>query len=1126
VRAFAQAPSAESTTRGNGSTFSLGVLATMLVCAAAFLGIGAPAANAATAINSYQLGSAPFGSGGSDGNVVDDIASSPTNGNVFISVHGQEYVNVFSGGSLLTTINIYGATGLSPQALTVDPTSDALYVADASFGTGIARFVSDGAPTPTYTYDPSFAASGLSQPGGIAVDPVTHDVLVVDRGTNRVIRFAEGNGAEISSFDGSDTTGGAFGGARAIAVGPSGAIYVLDSAGNRVERFDAAGASQGALPLPTNAVPAGVAANPSTGDVAVIYTLFNQTYIRGFTATGTEEFSARVTAALAGATVSGLDWDGTTDRIYVGRGDGTASAFVPALQPGVDVPTATTGRDTAHVEAEVAPGGDETVARLEYCPSTSACDSYPVSEPFNPSNPWKRGPEHEGLTATTTIEDDLPLGSNAAWQVRVSANNNVTGTDNTSAALTFDSPLLVPGVTTGPASSVTASGAELNGTIETLASTTTYHFEYGTSTSYGGLAPANREAPAGNIRTPRNVSQPISGLQAGVTYHYRLVATNSIGEAAGADRTFTTPALSELFPQRAYEQVTPVDKEGAQVLSDFHGQVSDDGSAITVTTVQAPAAAPSSMILQNHLIRRGAGDWLHWKSTDAPQDAMPGLNEASTVAMSDDFEHALVISNRVLDEGGIAGGGNLYVKDMATGDYTFVAGAPGAGSWSALVGIQANEKVFLDAAPDFSWILFWGIPRFLPEASGTAIYRWTRATGELKIESLLPGEIVPPFEAQLPDSYKRELPAASTDGSVLAYGLASGVYRRENGETKPVSASQIPGDPAGTEAQPGVFDGMTPDGRYIFFRSGARLTEDAPEAGPAHLYRYDAVEDDLEFLTLAGPTLGVYGFGEDGQTFYTDEDGVPGQTVVWHAGQVRTITTERPLQNFKGARTSVSSNGRYFAWISGVNSGPTGEEGVHLYDAVTEEETCISCLPGGGSGGNAHTSVIARGIGNREPQVVTDSGTVFFDTTNRLLAADHNGARDVYAYQNGRLDLISPGTGDYDAFFVDASVDGSDVFFQTDQGLVGQDTDGESDVYDARVGGGFASQNPPPPPGTCAGAECTQAGGKPDASPPMATAGAANPATPHKKHKKHKNKKHKHKKHKKNHSKTAASKGR
>lgn len=160
-----------------------------------------------------------------------------------------------------------------------------------------------------------------------------------------------------------------------------------------------------------------------------------------------------------------------------------------------------------------------------------------------------------------------------------------------------------------------------------------------------------------------------------------------------------------------------------------------------------------------------------------------------------------------------------------------------------------------------------------------------------------------------------------------------------------------------------------------------------------------------------------------------------------------------------------------------------------------------------------------RGIGNREVNAALDDGTVFFDTPIRLLVSDHNGTRDVYAYKNGRLDLISPGNEDFDALFVDASEDGSSVFFQTGQGLVGQDTDGNPDVYVARVGGGFASQNPPPPPGSCQGAECARASGKPAAAPPVATGGAADPATPqkqhkkkHKKHRKHKqSKKHKHK---------------
>ena len=52
----------------------------------------------------------------------------------------------------------------------------------------------------------------------------------------------------------------------------------------------------------------------------------------------------------------------------------------------------------------------------------------------------------------------------------------------------------------------------------------------------------------------------------------------------------------------------------------------------------------------------------------------------------------------------------------------------------------------------------------------------------------------------------------------------------------------------------------------------------------------------------------------------------------------------------------------------------------------------------------------------------------------------------------------------------DASASGNDVFFFTRQALVGQDQDENDDLYDARVEGGIAAQNPPPP------VDCTEEG--------------------------------------------------
>ena len=71
----------------------------------------------------------------------------------------------------------------------------------------------------------------------------------------------------------------------------------------------------------------------------------------------------------------------------------------------------------------------------------------------------------------------------------------------------------------------------------------------------------------------------------------------------------------------------------------------------------------------------------------------------------------------------------------------------------------------------------------------------------------------------------------------------------------------------------------------------------------------------------------------------------------------------------------------------------------------------------------------------------------------------------------GCLYLISTGESADPSYFGDASADGDNVFFFTRQSLVGQDRDENDDLYDARVEGGIAAQNPPPPAG-CTGEGC------------------------------------------------------
>ncbi|MGH2882301.1 MAG: fibronectin type III domain-containing protein, partial [Solirubrobacteraceae bacterium] len=98
-----------------------------------------------------------------------------------------------------------------------------------------------------------------------------------------------------------------------------------------------------------------------------------------------------------------------------------------------------------------------------------------------------------------------------------------------------------PAVTSGSASNLGQSSATLSGTVNPNGQSTTYYFQYGTSTTYGTQT---SPADAGSGSTPVGVHQAIFGLTPNTTYHYRLVATSSAGTTNGTDQTFTTPTTT------------------------------------------------------------------------------------------------------------------------------------------------------------------------------------------------------------------------------------------------------------------------------------------------------------------------------------------------------------------------------------------------------------------------------------------------------------------------------------------------------------------------------------------------------------------------------------------------------
>jgi N-acetylneuraminic acid mutarotase len=142
-----------------------------------------------------------------------------------------------------------------------------------------------------------------------------------------------------------------------------------------------------------------------------------------------------------------------------------------------------------------------------------------------------------GSTALNVNANISGLSASTIYHFRIVATNSAGTTFGCDKTFTTLSATGAPVVTTNPATKVTASSATLNGSVDPHGLSTTVHFQYGKTTSYGSTAAVQTQT--GN--TFRNVSANISGLSASTIYHFRIVGTNTDGTKDGRDKTFATP---------------------------------------------------------------------------------------------------------------------------------------------------------------------------------------------------------------------------------------------------------------------------------------------------------------------------------------------------------------------------------------------------------------------------------------------------------------------------------------------------------------------------------------------------------------------------------------------------------
>ncbi|HEV7564061.1 MAG TPA: hypothetical protein VGO24_11240 [Solirubrobacterales bacterium] len=1109
----------------------------MAVVSAFVLGGSATAALAAPQATPTYTPAGSFGSAGTgDGQFTGPthIAVEPGTGNVLVADSGNGRVQVFApNGGAPTFLTSFGpGTLTTPVGIAIDQATGAIYVSDSG-ANKIFRFSSDGAATPTYSQDLSFTSPAQGTAAGqvgsfasaIAVAPASHDLLVADSGNKRVDRFTSA-GAAVPSFNGTASETGSLTGPIDIAAGPSGALYVVDvvaggdptgwtgPAESSLERFTATGAGDGELE--GSNVPAAVAVDPSSGRVIVAgdsayFTNPHSLYL--YSSEGTQPLQVTQLAQEPGTfgwagRIHGLAVDGglsgrlysVSDYFYPPGPYGYVVAQVldAGAIPGVEIdPPSAATTTTVHLSGQVDPGGQPTSAHFEYSADGGAG--------------WTKTPDQElvSKTGVQSVEADLAeLAPNTEYQVRLEA-SNPGGFSATSGIQTFTTSQAPPAVVTDTANQIAATKATLNGKVNAFGLQTTFGFEYGETTAYGNTVPLAAAGIAGNGRALRSFSRVVSGLTPGTTYHFRLVAKNAVGTTEGEDRVFTTSASSEeascpnaalrtglsaSLPEcRAYEQVSPVDKNGAVIAELYGFQSRPDGEGIVYTTRNPSSDVEAAIRFNRFATVRSANGW-STRPVDPPtRSEFHGFAiyvGQVTLGMSEDLSKAFVVSTHALAPGGIEDNANLYVRDVQAGTYAFVATSSEPLAYASFAGYNGAGEL-AGGASDFSWIVFTSQFPLLPEASYSQAYRWSEAGG-LELVSRLPGGAVTGSSAHLDQEPFPRLPVArfaSDDGKEVAFsleGIDAGAYLWNEGTITAISVSQVEGGPPGP--QPAQVTGMSRDGRYVTFvaHGGPPLTVGA--GGGVGLYRFDVLDQQLEYI---GKTYyfesealgGVPAVSQDGNhVYFQDLESL----YVWSQGTVRHIA-EAHVGVLTGE--GASPDGRYFAYEHA--------DEVYLYDADEDELTCASCPTDGGKSLGAHLPEGEVNPGNTWPQVVTDRGQVFFHTATPLVARDVNGKQDVYAFDHGDVQLISPGTDNFKAYFAGISADGGDAFFFTGQPIVAQDRDGgATDVYDARVDGGIASQSAAPV-GECSGDNCrgpVSAAPSPVAAGSESTTGPGNPS--------------------------------
>jgi hypothetical protein len=242
-----------------------------------------------------------------------------------------------------------------------------------------------------------------------------------------------------------------------------------------------------------------------------------------------------------------------------------------------------------------------------------------------------------------------------------------------------------------------------------------------------------------------------------------------------------------------------------------------------------------------------------------------------------------------------------------------------------------------------------------------------------------------------------------------------------------------------------VSGGVTPSGQRVFFRSTESLS---PADGDSSLdvYVRDLVAETTTLVSVGDSSCAAENCG-NGSFVASFRGASTDGTKVF-------ITTDEKL-------------------VAGDDDGILDIYRRDLGTGVTVQVSVEGTCPAGADCKAAYGGISA------------DGAHAFFETKERLAAQDEDNSQDLYRWVGASVELVSTGptggNGVPPATFADASADGSRIFFETSEKLVGADTDGADDVYE-RVGEVTALVSVGPTGGNAEGASASLLWVSPDGS--------------------------------------------